>query len=241
MLICALGPFLLIAIQGYGGEAQLRLFLYTLPFMLILAVGGVAQVSERLGARGAMLLVAVASLAAPALLIAKYGNEQFEQVTTPELTAIKRLYAIAPAGSQIIGLTNYLPLGFRNVGVYSFAPSAAGEAVLSTLPAIVAQARKVQPAYVFVTRSEEYFGESLYRLTPGWVSSLERSFATDRSFRLVYGNPDSRIYEVNFTSPSVPATGRRAPIGPASVGPAVPVPGGKPDHRRRDRATRRPG
>ena len=82
MVLLAAAPVPLIALQAYGGELVLRLYLFSLPFVTILVAGVVY--GRRPTAPGRLLsaaTVAVTLVIAFGFLVVRYGNERTDVMT----------------------------------------------------------------------------------------------------------------------------------------------------------------
>jgi hypothetical protein len=97
----AVMPFGAVALQSYGGELGLRIFLFGLPFIALLLAEGAALVRERWRPPPVVAIVALVALVVP-FVIARYGNEQFEQTYREDMAAVEALYAMAPRGSVVL-------------------------------------------------------------------------------------------------------------------------------------------
>ncbi len=132
--ILTLAPFLLLAAQNYGGEGLLRVVLFGLPFVSVLAACAFLPSTQgpigpfvpkrRLGALGRMPryvlgpLIAVTVLAfSSATFIVRGGNDAFESFSKQELAASKYAYAHARAGEAIWLPAPFMPIGFEKINV----------------------------------------------------------------------------------------------------------------------------
>jgi hypothetical protein len=125
LLPCALlaaTPFASVALQSYGGELGLRIFLFSLPFASILLADAISRLRRlpltnwRRVVLAGLLLVTVA-----AFLTARYGNERFEQAYREDIHLVQHFQRVAPAGSSIIGTNTSNPfrmLPYRSYRTY---------------------------------------------------------------------------------------------------------------------------
>jgi hypothetical protein len=101
-------PVLAAAVQSYGGEMIIRVFLFTLPMASILMARVVLTVSRR----ALPSVVAAMTLAVtPAYLIARFGNESFEMVTEPDWEAVEAMYAAVGPATVVVTDNSFLPWG----------------------------------------------------------------------------------------------------------------------------------
>jgi hypothetical protein len=59
------------------------------------------------------------------------------------------------------------------------------------------------PAFLFVTTGQIQYGITSYGLPSDWGAAMARSLAASPDFKLIYANPDARIYAVHAAA--VPA------------------------------------
>jgi len=131
----AASAFLLLALQDYGGEGLLRVVLFGLPFVTLLAASaflpnrsgatrpvGRSGTSVRswsvhhLGRRVSRALAAMVLLLFFTVTFAvRGGNDAFESFTTGELAASEFVYGHAKVGETIWMATPFMPTNFRNI------------------------------------------------------------------------------------------------------------------------------
>jgi hypothetical protein len=195
LLALAGAPFLLLGLQSYGGEIFLRVYAFALPFMVILlaAVPAAAWPVRRRVLAAAVTGVLSAVLVG-AFFLARYGNEAFEQVRPNDSQAVTWLYAHAPAGTSFVSLTSNVPWRAQGIERYRYAPL--GEDFGPTsLPAIEEEMRRnPRGAYLIMTEGQFVFAEAYLGMPAGWGEGIERDVAASGRFRLVYTNPEARIY-----------------------------------------------
>lgn len=209
--VLALGaaPFSVLFGQNYGGEAILRIILFTLPWCSIMAAwawstirSGLVRLSVACVAAGAMTALFV-----PAFL----GQEELNTIPPAEVTASRHFYThaksytvmmlsgpdfpgrygarynqfVGPKGDDDPNLLKsatfrHRPLGSKDIGkVIDVMHQYAPHGYL-----------------VFSTSQNEY--ARIFRLTPpDALKHLERAVARSSKFHLWYVNSDTRIYELN--------------------------------------------
>jgi hypothetical protein len=190
-------PFRSSSPRRTGGEGILRLFLFTLPFMLIIAVAGIPTMAFTV--RGALAVTALSALLLPAFLLACYGNEQFEQATPSDIAAANFVYDTAPPGSTLAVMNAEGFLGYQKVAQYNYV--SAGDADLlrlsrltpSRLLSLIGSHRSV---YLTVTPAQRWYAVVTYGFPTDWVQQLTRKLSADPRFRLVYSRSDSYVYRI---------------------------------------------
>ncbi len=198
-VILAVVPFPILLAQAYGGEATLRLYLFTLPFMLILLVGEFPRVIEAMAMPKALALAAISTALVPALLIACYGNEEFEQATPSDVHAAQYLYTVARPGSTLGLVVNNAFLSYTRLAQYSYVAldSQVTRYSLDTptrlLNAIGGNSRG---SYLLITPAQRNYAITTYGFPTDWVTKLTAQLARNSHFRLTYDRAGSFIYRV---------------------------------------------
>lgn len=203
LAVCFLAPFGTLAAADYGGEAMLRVYLFSLPPAVCLIAVLICKLHwpYRQAALSAALILLL-----PFFLVARWGNEMFEMVRPNELTAEKVFYQIASPGSTLVTLipelapefddTNKFKLGTVALGVYNF-----GSADLSDLGsndiAKIIQAVSSNPrdSYVIMTTGQAVYGWLNYGMPRTWGTTVEGMLSRSPHFKLRYSNPDAEIFQ----------------------------------------------
>jgi hypothetical protein len=140
-----------------------------------------------------------------ACLPARYGNERLDYFTPGEHAAISFLYAHAQPGSTFAFEQPYLPWKYKEYALYH----AMSLATMVTQPnppspalALTRLSQDLRPApghpagFVILTRSQHIYVHTFGgRLSLGYLGTFERLLAASPNFKLVYSNPDAKIYE----------------------------------------------
>jgi hypothetical protein len=207
-VVLAVSPFAVAFGQSYGGEAPLRILLFSSPWTAALISWALATVTRR---RLRWLLMASLAVAFTALFVPSFfGAEELYIVSAGEVRASERFYYHAPPGSVLLYATSGFPARygatypeFRGpeeseapslLSVSSFRNRQLGAAEVPNVISIIKQ--YAQRGYIVFAKDETAYAE-LYRLTPpGALGHLEAAVARSPDFRLWYGNRDARIYEL---------------------------------------------
>jgi len=191
--ILMITPFLVLSGGGYGGEAGLRVYLFSLAGALPLIAMLVPAARFAWSAVASGLVMA---LLIPAFVLARWGNELSEMTRPDEITAVKTLYRVAPAGTTLISITPQVSWRFTDINKYLYEPSNLDEFAFVKVGAIVQIAdTNPQGAYVLITTSQILYGEQAYGLPGNWGTRVERAMTASGRFALVYSNPDAQIYK----------------------------------------------
>jgi hypothetical protein len=206
--VLAVAPFGLVLGQSYGGEAVLRVMLFSLPWSAALIAWALATIQRPL--RRSVAVVAVCGVCAGLFIPAFFGQEELNQIPRNEVVASDYFDAHAKAGSVLLFSAPNFPgdYGAR----YPLIHGATGNDAPTLLhgdefrhrplgSADVAKVASVIRHYartgyiVFSTTQTDY--AHVFQLVPdGALQSLEANVATSSFFRLWYSNPDTRIYEL---------------------------------------------
>jgi hypothetical protein len=207
----ALAPFPLFAFQPYGGEVIIRVYLFALPFMAFFAAGFFFA-SDRVGhswrATGAAFL-ATAALAGSFLYV-RYGNERADAFTSREVTAVQRLYEIAPAGSTLVAGGGNLPWRYRDYErhEYDLITELQSWKNLIVNPdgvlGVVYEVRGLmraypEGAYLIFTRSQKAYVDLLGGGPRGARDRVARAVLRWAAGRQLYENEDARVFKLSGT------------------------------------------
>ncbi|ETK38031.1 lipopolysaccharide biosynthesis protein [Microbispora sp. ATCC PTA-5024] len=241
-MVLTITPVSAMAMQSYGGEMGLRVYFFMLPGACLLAayaffpespgsMRGMRQVVGRpslldlLRARLALPLACVTVLAlAGGFFVARYGNEQFERVTTGEAAALDYIYARDKPSARILLLS---PSDAKLGGVsddvgYSVVPwrekhvervewvSTPPPPDPSDVAPVAAALRTLGPgSYLLATRSQDTMLEVTDPLGNGipddWGPRIRAALSSSPQLVTLYANDDAAVYALRDQPPgSVP-------------------------------------
>ncbi|MFF4623524.1 hypothetical protein ACFY2E_47640 [Nonomuraea jabiensis] len=224
ILLCV--PVLALGLQSYGGEIGLRIYMFALPGACLLAAyaffpnlpADSADVREetvplrRRNVRfnpqltkklSVVLAACFAVLFAFAFLLARYGNEKFERVTTGEVAALhyvyqhdkpsaKVLYLVPKTGPEV---TPTLPWGEKDVELVNFGV----QALVHKDPTQIADAvtaLKEQPrnSYLIVSRGQVSYLQLNEGFPKDWGTRFRAALDTSPDLKRVFSNEDAALY-----------------------------------------------
>jgi hypothetical protein len=225
LVLLGFAPFPLLVFQAYGGEALLRAYLFALPFIALLAAMAFLPSAEpsRFVAP-AVAFCLIAAVFTPAWLLARYGNERFDRVSTGDLQAVQFAYAHAPQHSVLMALFPQLPWRYQEVNTtqydYETVQNTADPPTVKALEGLaIDSGLGTKPVYLILTRGQEAAGEALDSLPAGWEYTMGRDLVINGQASLLYQNQDAAVLEL-IPPPSVPAppkSGSRRPANPGSA------------------------
>jgi hypothetical protein len=234
-VVLAVAPAAVAFGQNYGGEASLRIILFSGPWCSALIAWALLTIT-----RPRVKLVAMAATAClfTGLFVVSYlGQEELNIVSAPEVSAGEWFYDHGELGSVLVLAApgfpyrlgaNYPefrgPEGDANPNLLTepiFRGRALGDA---QVPAIAERIHEYSPhGYIAFTRDETTFAE-VFRITPpGALGQLEAAVARSPLFRLRYANADAQIYELVASAPTA---------SPARQSPAQRLPSRSPARSR---------
>ncbi len=190
----AAAPFPLFAVQAYGGEMLLRIYLFSLPFMALLIAFAFIPRRQLVASSLLTLSVVVATvvLVAP-FLVARYGNERIESFTAGEVAAVNQLYAIAPPDSMLIGVVGNTPWKNLRYEEYRFRPAGDDTYYHDLDKMYEAMINHKGPVFLIITRTQQAYVEMILGAAPAdWTSFEQELFATGW-FNVLSRTPDATI------------------------------------------------
>ena len=186
-------PFLIMIAQSYGGEALLRVYLFTTPASAILIavlLASMGTVWRRLSVITLLLVLLVGQF-----LVARWGNESFEMTRSGELAAVEHVYDVVPDGAIVAAIAPQLPwraeriteLRHEWVGVEE-SPRVTFQVIRDTVSG------RPEGGYALLTTSQLRYAEEVQGHSPAWGVQLLGLLDRSPDFRLVYENADARLY-----------------------------------------------
>lgn len=189
-------PFVFLVTTGYGGEALLRAFFFSLPFSAALIASLVSRL--RPGRKG--LLVIAAALSALGMLseIARYGNEQFERVSSSQLTIVQDLLKIAPSDSRFIIFGKGTPIDLTGIDHFkvfdlAFMPLSDSPSSSSTTSTLIREAELERPDFVIWSPEQAGFATHARKYPEGWDQPILRHWMQSPDVRVLVDRPDIKI------------------------------------------------
>ncbi|MEU0569973.1 hypothetical protein ABZ297_31965 [Nonomuraea sp. NPDC005983] len=224
ILLCV--PVLALGLQSYGGEIGLRIYMFALPGACLLAAyaffpnlpADSADVREEtvpirkrnvrfdpeLTKRISVVLAACfAVLFAMAFLVARYGNEKFERVTTGEIAAMHYVYQHDKPSARVVYLvpeesqnvTPTLPWGERDVDLVNFNGQARVYKDPTQISGAVAKL-KASPrnTYLAVSRGQVSYLQLNEGFPEDWGPKFRAALDASPDLNKVFSNDDAALY-----------------------------------------------
>jgi hypothetical protein len=203
--LLAIFPFLLVVGQSYGGEVLIRCFLYSLPFLSLLAAGGIERlagtVSHGASALGyriwrrravrprqstaawSIVAATIVLALAGALAVARGGNDPYTANTPAERQAVLAVYSHARPGERVGSFSFYLPMADQDVGALRYVE--ADDSNAATPADATTYLLSQRPQWIILSHSQERWGELVMNWQPGWEPAAMRALVASgyRVFR----------------------------------------------------------
>ncbi|MFI7610080.1 hypothetical protein ACIBP6_02445 [Nonomuraea terrae] len=224
ILLCV--PVMALALQSYGGEIGLRIYMFALPGACLLAAyaffpnlpadsADVREETVPLRKRNVrfnpeltkrisvVVAAAFAIVFAMAFFLARYGNEQFERVTTGEIAALHYIYDHDKPSARVLYLvpkegpevTPTLPWGERDVELVNFNVQALVHKDPTKISDAV-DALKEQPrnSYLIVSRGQVSYLQLNQGFPADWGEKFRAALDASPDLKRVYSNEDAALY-----------------------------------------------
>jgi len=230
LLVLACVPAAAILVQNYGGEISLRIYLFALPAVAVLAATLFFpdfRPAERSGpARPPLRVIAAAGAAAVSLagffLLARYGNEAFEQTPRGEIAAMDYIYARDAGGGTVawlspapsVNATPEMPWQYRDITRLNFRAVQAPRDPRATA-AVVSALRGLPGGYLIITKTQQEYLSEAASYPAGWGARFRARMAATPGVRVIYANADAAVYALRHP---VPARAPRPAARPAGSG-----------------------
>ncbi|MFG1945249.1 hypothetical protein [Nonomuraea sp. NPDC048826] len=227
ILLCV--PALALAMQSYGGEMGLRIYMFALPGACLLAAyaffpnmpADSADVREEtvpirkrnvrfnpdLTRKISLVLAACIAVGlAGAFLVARYGNEKFERVTSGEVAAMHYVYEHDKPSARVVYLvpklgpevTPTLPWGERDIELVNFAGQAQVFKDPSNITGVLDRLRpspdNPRNTYVVVSRGQVSYLQLNEGFPEGWGEKFRASLDAAPELKRVFANDDAALY-----------------------------------------------
>jgi hypothetical protein len=202
--LLALAPAVMIAMQNYGGEAILRIFLFSLPCASLAVAWAIAPANGVWRLRRAPLVLVTVGALTVLFIPSFLGQEETNIIPADEVVGAKYFYQHAEPGSRLYMFGGNAP--FRAAANYSrfndgddplqhpYAcaprPDSAIVRVVTAIPELA------ERNYLVFTTSGTALAHVLGYCQPEEVARIEHALATSDKLELWYMTENIRIYEL---------------------------------------------
>ena len=193
LLALGAAPLPIVALQNYGGEGVLRMYLFALPACVLVLAAWWAPALTRPRRRVAVAALLVVAL--PVFMLARFGNESFEQVRPGELAAFDFAVADTPIDGTLVLFNSYTVSGLQPLGsrvVLRGQPSSGATALeeLDRLPA----SRLAAGVRVLLTPAQVAAGIHIGGLPSSWGDDVVATLSAAPGVRVVYASQGSYVF-----------------------------------------------
>ena len=225
-------PPLVVAVQSYGGEIGLRVYLFTLPAACPLAacLFFPDPQSGRTAWRPAwptLLALAACALVLPTgFFVARYGNEAFEQIPASELAATNWIYAHDAQGSRVLWLSNApqidvtpeMPWEYKDQDKVVYIPVQAPPNP-GQVSGLVSALRSDGPgSYLIMAQTEVAALQQTASYEPGWAERFNAAMSAASGVRVAFSTSSAVVYTLDW-----PPGARPHPLDQSVAGPSLPA------------------
>ncbi|MEV7008060.1 hypothetical protein [Streptosporangium sp. NPDC051022] len=223
LLLCV--PVLALGLQSYGGEIGLRIYLFALPGACILASyaffpnlpAGTAEAPEEtvpirkrnirfdpnLTRRISLLLAAgFALVLSMSFLVARYGNEQFERVSSGEVQAMHYIYKHDEPSGRVLFLvptvgnevTPSIPWGERDFDKIEYRQVLVDKNP-AQLSSVLDMFRMMPPnTYLVASRGQAAYLQLNHGFPADWEKRFRAALDSSKEFKRVFDSEDAAVY-----------------------------------------------
>lgn len=197
LIILAGAPFAVIALQSYGGEIMLRVFMFASPFMAYF-LASLFFSKKRITWIGLTALYGISVLLLPSFMLARHGNERMEYFPQAEIDAIDALYEIASPPANLVSTNIMIPWRYRHYNDYKYLTLRSRWVANSDIDSAV-EAIEHQDGgstYLIISRNQEIMTELYFNYEAGAWDNFELTVASSDRFDKVFENERAVIYEL---------------------------------------------
>ena len=203
VVLLAVTPLLLFPAQLYGGEMLIRVSLFALPFIALLACSVLlpADGSARPSFRAVGGLALTCFLLAVLTVTGRFGNAQYDVFTDDEIAAVAAVHSLAPPGSTIISAAHPTPWrseAYLEHRARTIDDMCRSDLSTATCGPVVYDFARHSPggAVVLFTRSSEASLVVQGASSARGVAELEEWLSAQGGVELAFSNGDARVYRV---------------------------------------------
>lgn len=192
LVVLAVAPVAVGGAVSYGGEVALRILLFSMAPLAVLAAGLIDGPHLRPKAVAALVLGALALVVL--FPVARYGNESFEAMPAGDIAAANWIYSHVPVGSTVLVFARDEPLMYSHVGDYK--TRELGVEVLGS----VSDIESVLPhrsAWIYMTHAQMEDGIVFGGLPKNWLTVFERELGQMPFVHLAERTSTAQVYEIS--------------------------------------------
>lgn len=203
----AASPFFLMILQPYGGEAMLRLYYFTQPFMCIFAARAVL-VDTKFGWLKSVYTGFLLMIITGLIITSYFGNEGVNYVTPAEVESVEFVYSLPVLDldqTMLISMGSDFPFKLNGnyyqfkhydlIGPWGLVGIANLQDENSLFERIVDVLLEEEKSYVLLSRAQFKRLNIKYELSEALWSRLKKFFDEQKAYKVIYDKNDVIVYE----------------------------------------------
>lgn len=222
LVALAMAPFPLLLLQSYGGEVLLRVALFAMPFMALLAAALFFPTLAKGRSRGTLVIFGlVATFLLAGFVVTRYGNERMDYLSPREVAGVEALYRIAPPGSVLVAASNAVPWRYTGYANYKYKRltginrvkyqvvvvpadestsidigTASSRLIVQQVAARMVAPNRSQRSYLIISRSQKADLDMFGPWRRNSLQHVEDVLRRSDRFQIVFDNGDATIFRL---------------------------------------------
>ena len=208
LLALSVAPVAVLLAEHYGGEAILRVYLFSLPWTACLAASALQPRSARAHKARAIAVPAIALAVALTLFLpAFFGNDSVDVMPSSQVDAIQAFYRSATPGTVFAPNSNFPSSVTGHYNEFVEAPLFGPYGPLRTAPVVPSDGATVtrsiegaatptRPLYVVITGTMRSYAKAYGFPRPAELGQLQRLLSRTSGWILVHRSAGVTIYEL---------------------------------------------
>ncbi len=190
-----IAPAGVLALQSYGGEVLLRVALFTLPAasILIARMDLPLRVADHLHLPRLTVPVVALAAVAPVFLLARFGNESYEQVISNDRAVVDDVYRLVPDDSRVYVVNRSTIMYFQRLNDVRFSDLSSDP--LTAWQMLEEADKGDVHVYVLITDGQAGYRQEVQGAAPNWMDDFTARLLDTGSFRIVSQYGDSLLLE----------------------------------------------
>ena len=197
---CALSAGSLVLATNYGNEGVLRVTIFALPWLAILAVGS----GNRVTLKGPWALAFLLAALTLTFVMANMALDGWNVVRPSQVSADRVFEASAPKGATLIGIgagpladltASYPNVNYRTVEITDQVSPA------TVVDLLASGGHEFPNLYILTSESASYYGQLDGLFSPRYYDSVVSDLKKSTNFRLVFNSKGAQLFELRSSAP----------------------------------------
>ena len=207
LLVLAAAPIGLALMQSYGGEMALRVYLFALaPVSVLAALAFFPHPESRPTLLARCFAAGCALIMLFSFLVTRYGNEAFERMPSGAVSAVQTVYEHSSGNVKFVYVTAvpelnstpFMPLGYRDVERVRWMNTMAPRNPADVSGVLQVLREQGPGGYLITTRSQEAYIVFGQGYPEDWGKRYRQALAAVPGLRVVVENRDARVYALDW-------------------------------------------